>query len=121
MFAAAAATFANVNDLEDPDTALTVTVNGGTSATVNGVTVSGIIVDAAGVVTADVIASCTATTASFTLRVTDTGGLSNEATLAVTVNANTAPTLTYASPQAVVFGGSNVTPTAASDNGAVTQ
>jgi subtilisin-like proprotein convertase family protein len=115
------ATIANVNDLEDLETALTVTLNGGVSATVNGVTVSGISVSAPGVVTADVIASCTATTATFTLRVTDTLGLFNEATLTVTVNPNTAPTLTYASPQAVVFGGAlNVSPTSASDNGTVT-
>jgi hypothetical protein len=115
------ATIANVNDLEDLETALIVTVNGGASATVNGVTVSGISVDAAGVVTADVIADCTATSASFTLRVTDTLASFNEATLTVTVNPNTAPTLTYASPQSVVFGGSlNLSPSATGDNGAVT-
>ena len=115
------ATIANVNDLEDPETALTVTVNGGTSATVNGVTVSGISVDAAGVVTANVIADCTATTATFTLRVTDTLAFLNEATVTVTVNPNTAPALTYASPQSVAFAGAlNVTPTTASDNGTIT-
>src|ERR1041384_1604031 len=111
---------ANVNDAEDPESALTVTVNGGAGATVNGVMVSGISVSSAGVVTADVIAGCSSTTATYTLRVTDTGSVFNEATLTVTVDANTSPTLTYASPQTVVFGGSlNVSPTAAGDNGTV--
>jgi hypothetical protein len=42
--------------------------------------------DATGQVFADVVTSCTATTANFTLRVTDSDGLFSEATLAVTVN-----------------------------------
>lgn len=85
------ATIANVNDAEDLETALAVTVNGGASATVNGVTVSGISVDGAGVVTADVVADCTATTAMLTLCVTDTLGMFNEATLTVTVTGNIPP------------------------------
>jgi hypothetical protein len=44
---------ATVHDVEDAANTLAVTVNGGSSATVNGVTVSGINVNAMGVVTAD--------------------------------------------------------------------
>jgi CSLREA domain-containing protein len=85
---------ATVSDNEDPPTALTVTVNGVSSATVNGVTVSHITIDNSGNVKADAVASCSATNASFTLRVTDTGGLYTEATLSVTVTANAAPVIT---------------------------
>ncbi|MDT5123532.1 MAG: hypothetical protein QOC96_3014, partial [Acidobacteriota bacterium] len=114
-------TIANVNDAEDAKNSLTVTVNNSSSATTNGVTVSNISVNSAGVVTADVVASCSATPASFILKVTDSGGLSNTTSLPVTVNANTAPTLTYNTPQTVDFGGSlTVTPaTGPSDNGSI--
>jgi hypothetical protein len=77
------ATIATVGDVEDTHSALTVTVNGAASALVNGVTISGIGVDAGGTVTADVAAYSGASDASFTLRVTDTGGLFAEATLVV--------------------------------------
>ncbi len=80
---------ATVSDAEDAENTLSVTVNGGASATVNGVTVSNITVDAMGVVKADVVAACGASNASFTLRVTDCGGLFAEATLNVTVTAET--------------------------------
>ncbi len=95
-------TIANVNDAEDAENTLAVTIVG--STTVNGVTVSGIAVSAAGVVTANVVAACGATSpANFTLRVTDSGSLFAEATLSVTVNPNLAPVLTYTSPQSVVL------------------
>jgi FG-GAP repeat/HYR domain len=80
-----------VNDAEDALNTLTVAVNGAASATVNGVTVSSISVDASGQVTASVGADCNASNASFTLRVTDSGGLFAEATLNVTVNPETMP------------------------------
>ncbi len=76
---------ANVNDAEQAANTLAVTVNGGASATVNGVTVSNLTITGAGVVNANVIAAANASTASFTLRVTDSGGLFAEATLTVTV------------------------------------
>jgi len=82
-------TIANVNDAEDAENTLAVTVVG--PATVNGVTISGISVSAAGVVTANVAAACTATNASFTLQVTDSGSLSATATLNVTVTPETTP------------------------------
>ncbi|MGH9764093.1 MAG: FG-GAP-like repeat-containing protein, partial [Blastocatellia bacterium] len=76
---------ATVSDIEDAANTLAITVNAGASATLSGVTVSGISVDAAGLVTADMVAVCGATTANFTLRVTNSRSLFTEATLTVTV------------------------------------
>jgi hypothetical protein len=62
-----------------------------------------------------------ATSAGNYTDVVTSSGCSSAPSAATVVTANTAPTLTYASPQAVPGGGSlNVTPTAASDNGTVT-
>jgi hypothetical protein len=74
---------ATVGDQQDFQSAMTVTVNGAASATVNGVTVSAISIDAWGTVTADVVAISANAEASFVLRVTDTTGLFAEATLVV--------------------------------------
>jgi hypothetical protein len=82
---------ATVSDAEDAETSLAVTVNGSPSATLNGVTVSNITVDAMGVVRADVSAACGSSNASFTLAVTDTKGASSNATLNVTVTPETSP------------------------------
>ncbi len=112
-------TIANVSDLDQAANTLTVTVNGAASATINGVTVSGISINAAGVVTADVVASCTATNANFTLRVTDSGGLFNEATLTVTITANTPPMLSYNNASVSAGGSITVSPATASDNGSI--
>jgi hypothetical protein len=76
---------AMVSDVEDAETALSVTVNGSSSATANGVSVSSIAVDSAGQVTANIAAACAATDASFTLRVTDSGSLFAETALNVAV------------------------------------
>jgi hypothetical protein len=113
---------ATVSDIQDAANTLAVTVNSGASATVNGVTVSGISVNAAGTVTADVIAACGATTADFTLRVIDSSTLFTEATLTVTVTPNPAPTLgNYPTATIPQGGGTTVTPDAApSDNGTIT-
>ena len=81
----------------------------------NGVTISNI-VNTNGNVTADIMASCAATNATFTLQATD-GSSTVTGTLNVTVTANTAPTLIYPTPQSVAFNGSlTVSPTTASDN-----
>ncbi len=109
---------ATVNDAEDPRQDLVVTVNGSSasganSVTSGGVTISNLSVDSSGSVTADVAAACGATTPSvdFSLRVTDSGSLYNEATLTINVTANSAPTLSYSDPQNVAFAGSlNVNP-----------
>ncbi|MBO0860291.1 MAG: PxKF domain-containing protein [Chloracidobacterium sp.] len=80
-----------VNDTEDLANTLTVTINGAASATGNGVTVSSISVNPEGLITAVVGAESGASNAGFTLRVTDSGGLFAEATLKVTVIAETIP------------------------------
>ena len=80
---------ATVSDAEDAENTLSVMVNGTSSATSNGVTVSGISVDSSGFVTANIEASCGATNASFILQVTDSGALFNEATLSVGVTNET--------------------------------
>ena len=77
--------------MEDAENSLTVTVNGSSSATAGGVTVSGIAVDSSGNVTADVSAGCGATNASFTLKVTDSGNQMSTAALNVTVTNETTP------------------------------
>ncbi|MBI1761641.1 MAG: VCBS repeat-containing protein, partial [Acidobacteria bacterium] len=111
---------ANVNDADQTASTLAVTVNGGTTATVNGVAVSGLSINAAGVVSANVSAACTATNANFTLTVTDNAAASVNATLNITVTANSAPSLSYGN-QAVSAGGAlNVSPASAIDNGSIT-
>ncbi|MCY7375207.1 MAG: HYR domain-containing protein [Pyrinomonadaceae bacterium] len=80
---------ASVNDAEDAENTLSVTVNGSSSATSNGVTISGIAVDSSGNATANIAATCGANNASFTLRVTDSGALFAEAILNVAVTAET--------------------------------
>jgi hypothetical protein len=84
-------TIATVSDPDQAANTLAVTVNGSTSATVNGVTISNITVSASGEVKADVGAACGASNAGFTLRVTDSGGLFAEDTLDVTVTPETVP------------------------------
>ena len=87
--ATANAVIANVSDPEQAANSLTVQVNNVASAMVNGVTVSGLTIDGAGAVTANVAASCTATDATFTLKVIDSAGASATAALNVTVTAAT--------------------------------
>jgi WD40 repeat protein len=108
-------------DAEAAENSLTVTVDGGASATTNGVTVSNLTVNAAGQVTANVVASCTAINAGFTLTVTDTLGATANATLNVTVTANAQPTAgTYPNTVVAPGGSAMVTPTAApADNGSI--
>jgi hypothetical protein len=119
--AAANSQVATALDAEDAETALLVTVDGGATATTNGVTVSNLAVNASGQVTANVAASCTAINASFTLTVTDTLGGTANATLNVTVTANAQPTVGNYPNTVVAPGGSTmVTPTAApADNGSI--
>jgi hypothetical protein len=115
--AASNSTIATVGDTESGAGAVTVTVTSANPS--NGVTISNII-NTGGNITANIFASCTASDASFTLQASD-GTSTATATLNITVTANTAPTLTYASPQAVAFNGSTtVTPTTATDNGSIT-
>ena len=82
---------ATVTEAEDTLTTLRVRVNGGFSATINGVTVYDPYVNAAGEVIASVTAGCGATNASFILRVSDSVDAFAEATLNVTVTPDTPP------------------------------
>jgi hypothetical protein len=119
---AANALIANVTDVNQALNTLMVTVNGLSSATVNGVTVSGISINGSGNVTANVLAACGASNATFTLTVTDNQNVSSQATLMVSVTPNTAPTLGVYPATGPVAIGSNqtVTPDAApNDNGSV--
>ena len=75
---------ATVNDAESGANGVTVKVNGSASATVNGVTVSNIS-NSGGTVTADIVAICGASNASFTLTATDGHAATATATLNVTV------------------------------------
>jgi uncharacterized repeat protein (TIGR01451 family)/uncharacterized delta-60 repeat protein len=109
---------ATVNDTESSAGGVTVAVTSANPS--NGVTVSNI-TNTSGIVTADVIAACGASDAGFTLTATDGNGATATATLNVTVTANTAPTLSYSTPQSVAFNGSlDVSPTTATDNGSIT-
>jgi len=76
------ALIATVSDAEDTAGSLGAAVQSANPS--NGVTLSGI-ANSAGNVTADVAAACTASNASFTLRVTDSGGAFADGTLDVTV------------------------------------
>ncbi|MEP7338915.1 MAG: putative Ig domain-containing protein [Acidobacteriota bacterium] len=103
-----------VEDADDAENTLSVTVNGAAGATVNGVTVNGVSVNAAGQVTANVVAACAGTNASFTLRVTDSGGMLAEATLNVTVTNNPQPSLgSYPGATVTAGGSTTVTPSSA--------
>jgi hypothetical protein len=109
-------TIATVNDVESGAGAVVVTVTSTNPS--NGVTISNI-VNTAGTVTADVVASCSATNATFTLQASD-GTSFVTAPLTVTVTANTAPTLTYSNASVANGGSTTVNPaTGPSDNGSV--
>lgn len=113
---------ATVDDAIDAEESLSITVNGGSSATSNGVTVSNIQVAYDGSVTADIIADCGATDASFTIGVTNSGNITTTATLTVNVSTNPAPVLgNYPSAGVINIGaGTIVTPdTPPSDNVAI--
>ena len=109
---------ATVNDLESGAGGVTVTVTSANPS--NGVTISNI-VNSDGTVTADVVAACDATNASFTLTATDGDGATATATLNVTATANVAPILSYGSPQGVTVGGAlALSPSAGpGDNGTI--
>jgi hypothetical protein len=102
---------ATVLDAEDAENNLTVTVNGTTSATTNGVTISNLTGNAAGQVRADLALTCTALDSIFTLVVTDSRGVTASAILSVTVPANTAPAVGNYPNSTVVIGGTlTITP-----------
>ncbi|MDQ1557736.1 MAG: hypothetical protein QOD32_796, partial [Pyrinomonadaceae bacterium] len=116
--AASNSAIATISDAETAAGSLVVTA----TTVPSGLIVSNI-VNTNGTVTADVAADCTATVGANTvgLTVTDGNGATATASLTVNVTANTAPTLTYANPTPISFGGAtDVNPaTGPSDNGTV--
>lgn len=111
-----------VSDVDQAANTLGVMVNGGTGVTVNGVTVNNLSVDPLGNLTASVVASCSATNASFIVTATDDLGLTASATLMVNVLTNTSPFLgNYPSAGTLNLGASTtVTPDAVpNDNGSI--
>lgn len=82
---------ARVNDAEDAEDSLNVTVNDSSAATVNNVTVSNISVNSIGIVTASVAANCQSTDSTFALKVTDSDNLTAATTLNVTATDETVP------------------------------
>ena len=96
--------------------------NGSLSITVtstnptNGVTISNII-NTGGNVKADIVASCGASNASFTLQASD-GSSTVSTTVHIAVTANTAPTLTYQNQSVALNGSLTINPaTGPADNG----
>ena len=85
---------AQVSDAEQAANSLAAQVNNAASATVNGVTVSELTIDAAGLVTAKVAVNCNAANTAFTLKVTDLAGAAATATLNVAVTAVGTATIT---------------------------
>ena len=84
----------------------------------NGVTISNL-VNSDGNITADIVASCGASTATFTLQGSD-GSSTVSDTLTITVTANTAPVLTYQNQTVALAGSIMIIPaTGPSDNVAV--
>ncbi len=113
-------TVANVSDIDQPANTLSIKVNAGASATVNGVTVSNLSIGGGGAVTADVTTGCGAITATFSLTTTDSSNASTSGNLTVTVNSDPGPTLTYNNQTMSAGGSLTINPaTGPSDNGAV--
>jgi len=83
-------TIANISDTNQASNTLTITINGqplspSPTVSVNGVTISNLAINAAGDLTADVVAACGATNASFTLAATDNCGVTTTGSLTITV------------------------------------
>jgi CSLREA domain-containing protein len=104
-------TIATVDDFETGASGVTVTVTSANPS--NGVTVSNI-VNTNGTITANVVANCSATTATFTLTASD-GNLTTSGTLTVIVTPNAAPSLQYPASQFYYGNTLNVSPTLATD------
>jgi VCBS repeat protein/putative Ig domain-containing protein/HYR domain-containing protein/HYDIN/CFA65/VesB family protein/S-layer family protein len=109
--AASSSQIGTASDAEDAEDSLTVTISGdggntfGASAINNGVTVNTISVDSMGNISANISANCTATSATFTLKVTDLLGepaTTPTGALAITVTPDDQPPV-IACPQKLVF------------------
>lgn len=89
---------ASVSDGEEGPETLAARVDGGTSATTNGVTVSNLEISADGEVTADVEIACGASDASFELTISDGFGLVSTSALEIDTEPSAAPVVTLAGP-----------------------
>ena len=111
------ATLGTVSDLTDPANSLAVAI---IADTTTGVTTTGLI-NNNGTVNASLAASCAAIAGNLTLRVTDSGGLTDTDIVQINVSANTPPSLAYAAANVSVGNSLTITPsTALNDNGSVT-
>ncbi len=110
---------ANVSDQDQAPNTLQVLVEGGASATKNGVTISNMNINAAGQVMAIVTTSCSATDTFFVLRIVDDEGAFNTAIFQIHIAPNAPPTLSYNLAHFVSAGGMlTINPTSGpSDNG----
>jgi CSLREA domain-containing protein len=114
-------TLANITDANQASNTLGVTLNGQTISpspvvTVNGVTISNLALNAAGALSADVVAACGATNATFTLAATDNFGATTTAALSVAVNPAIAPVATTQPASQSLCLGANATFTVAASN-----
>ncbi|MEP7270580.1 MAG: Ig-like domain repeat protein [Acidobacteriota bacterium] len=119
---AASFTIATAVDPDQPVNTLGITIHGNpTTASTNGVTVSAVTITPAGAVTANVATTCAATTATFSLVITDNETETGTGTLTVNVIANTPPVLSY-NPAVVTAATTPLIPPAVGpgDNGTVT-
>ncbi len=119
---AASFTIGTAVDPDQPVNTLGITINGNpTTASSNGVTVSNLSINANGSVTANLSATCAATSATFNLVVTDNQNATGTGTLTVTVTLNTPPVLSY-NPQTITAGTTPAILPAAgpNDNGTIT-
>ena len=110
--AGTSSTIATVSDAETAAGSLTVTVTSANPS--NGLTLSNL-VNTNGTVTADIVAACGATNASFTLQVSD-GTATATATLNVTVTAAPAPIITTQPTAQTVCAGATATFSVAASN-----
>jgi len=111
---------ASVSDDEQASSTLSVKVNGSGTANVNGVTISNLSISSEGTVTANILASCEATNATYNLTATDNAGSTVSTQLNVTVTANTPPVLVYANHSIEFDGQTTIAPTIVPvDNGSI--
>jgi hypothetical protein len=118
---AASFTVATAVDPDQPVNTLGITINGNpTTASSNGVTVSGVTITPSGAVTANISTTCAATSATFTLVVTDNENATGTGTLTVNMQPNQPPMLTYANQTVMAGTTPAFLPMAGpSDNGAI--
>ncbi len=107
-------TIASITDANQASNTLAITINGqplspSPTLTVNGVTISNLAINAAGALTADIVAACGAMNAGFTLAATDNCGATTSGTLTVMVTPAPAPMASAGIDQAMCSAGATTT------------